>query len=262
MERVILGITEHQGEPMKTALCLGSMAFVLASFLTGCGAADREPEEALVPSDEAALTGNGGPSGSHYQVNIIGVPKNKTASMTSGQRIFVPLDGTTKILLSEGDFNVLDANGTDANGASFQLPCPDADNDGITSYSVFVRALGKPGGQANIDTCAYSDTTATDSGGGVLVDSGTGVVTDTSSNELYCNSDWGMDVDVKRDKGKSTFTNVSKNLLYVYADLDGNGTPERYPLFDDALQDYFWQYDNTGLRIAQMRFYEIATNVN
>src|SRR5207247_9232553 len=61
-------------------------------------------------------TGNGAPSGGHYSLNIIGVPKNKTASMTGdkGHRIFVPLAGTTKIMLIEGpDFGVLDANGTD-----------------------------------------------------------------------------------------------------------------------------------------------------
>jgi hypothetical protein len=65
-----------------------------------------------------------------------------------------------------------------------------------------------------------------------------------------------------RDSGGSKFTNVSKALLYVYADLDGDGTVERLPLFDERLQDYFWQYDNNGLRLAQLRFYEVPTNVN
>lgn len=26
------------------------------------------------------------------------------------------------------------------------------------------------------------------------------------------------------------------------------------PLFDDAFSGYFWEYDNAGLRIAQLRF--------
>jgi hypothetical protein len=40
-------------------------------------------------------TGNGGPSGSHYTLNIIGVPKGKSADMTgnNGSRIFVLLNG-------------------------------------------------------------------------------------------------------------------------------------------------------------------------
>ena len=34
------------------------------------------------------------------------------------------------------------------------------------------------------------------------------------------------------------------------------------PLFGDGLEDYYWQYDNAGLRVAQLRFYPIPTNVN
>ena len=35
----------------------------------------------------------------------------------------------------------------------------------------------------------------------------------------------------------------------------------RVSLFDDALQDYFWQYDNRGLRLLQLRFYPIASSL-
>lgn len=38
-------------------------------------------------------------------------------------------------------------------------------------------------------------------------------------------------------------------------------TLERYNLFNDALQDYYWQYDNTGLRLLQLRFYDTSTTV-
>src|SRR5438046_8040604 len=87
----------------------------------------------------AVRAGNGAPSGPHYNLNIIGVPKNKTADMTgdNGHRIFVSLDGNTKIFLAPGDFQVIDANGTDADGATFQLPNPDPLNTGITNYSVW-----------------------------------------------------------------------------------------------------------------------------
>ena len=185
-----------------------------------------------------AYAQNGAPSGAHYSLNIIGVPKNKTASMTGnlGHRIFVPLNGKTKINLSEGDFQVLDANGTDGS-ASFQLPSPDPDGDGITSYSVFARALGKPGGSARIATCA----------------------TDPITMEEVCST---LNYVAVRESGRSRFTNVSNELLYIYADLDGDGTDERYSLFDDRLQDYFWEYDNTGLKLLQLRFYEVVTNVN
>jgi len=115
---------------------------------------------ASIPAVVFAETGNGAPSGSHYNLNIIGVPKDKTADMSGnyGHRIFVPLYGTAKILLTEGNFQVLDANGTDQNGASFQLPNPDPDGDGTTTYSVFVRALGKWGGSAIMQSCYTAST--------------------------------------------------------------------------------------------------------
>jgi hypothetical protein len=196
-----------------------------------------------IPGDDSApvvepLTGNGAPSGTHYDLNIIGVPKGKTADMTgdNGHRIFVPMSGTTKINLSEGDFQVLDANGTDGT-AAFELPNPDPDGDGVTSYSVFARALGTPGGSSITTTCA----------------------TDPTTGDTVC-SDQSMVL--VRGTGGSKFTNVSKTLLYVYADLDGDGTVEKVPLFSDQLQDYFWSYDNNGLRLAQIRFYQVATNTN
>ena len=187
-----------------------------------------------------AETGNGAPSGAHYNLNIIGVPKNKSADMTdnSGHRIFVMLERkNTRIILSEGEYKVLDANGTDGR-AEFQLPNPDPDGDGITKYSVWVRALGKPGGSADIYTCA-DDASDPD-------------------NVVEVCSIWVLEM--KRKKGRSKFSDASKALLYVYADL-GEGL-ELYPLFGEALQDYFWNYDNFGLKLAQFRFYEMPSDVN
>ena len=180
------------------------------------------------------MTGNGAPSGPHYDLNIIGVPQTKTADMTNtdGHTIFVSLSGTTKILLSPGDFQVLDANGTDGS-AAFQLPNPDSANTGTTRYSVYARSLGKPGGSATLVTCA------TDSLG-----------------TTYCSTDTAFFV---RSKGKSSFTNVSKQLLYIYAYI--NGVLTRIPLFDPSLQGYYWDYDNTGLRHVQLRFYQVPTTV-
>lgn len=184
-------------------------------------------------------TGNGAPSGSHYTLNIIGVSKDKTAAMdgNNGSRIFVPLWGKAKISLTEGDFGVLDANGTDADGATFSLPNPDPDGDGTTAYSVYARALGTPGGSSTTTTCA----------------------TDPTTGEEICSTDQMVLV---RSTGKSTFDNVSKELLYIEYDLDGDGKTELIPLFDSRLEGYFWDYDNKGLKVAQLRFYEQPTTVN
>jgi len=64
-----------------------------------------------------------------------------------------------------------------------------------------------------------------------------------------------------RSKGKTSFQNVSKDLLYIYADVNNDGMLDRVALFDSRLQDYYWNYDNTGLRNAQLRFYECASIV-
>jgi hypothetical protein len=192
----------------------------------------------LMATSVVADSGNGGPSGPHYNLNIIGVPKDKSADMNnnSGHRIFVKLSGQTKIYLAEGDdYQVLDANGTDGDGASFQLPNPDPENDGTTAYSVWGRALGKPGGGATMTSCAL----------------------DTDDVQWCSTHNWIA----VREAGKRRFENVSRELLYVYVDLDGDGTVERYNLFDEALQEYYWQYDNNGLKLVQLRFYEIPAEV-
>ncbi|OGG04799.1 hypothetical protein A2Z33_05820 [Candidatus Gottesmanbacteria bacterium RBG_16_52_11] len=189
--------------------------------------------------DTRSRAGNSAPSGPHFNLNIIGVPKDKTASMTgsAGHRIFVPLAGKCNITLSPGEFQVLDGNCTDNNGAAFQLPNPDPNNDGVTEYSVYARALGKPGGKSTTTTCA----------------------TDPVTGEIYCSV---YSMVLIREKGKSSFSNVSQQLLYIYYDLNGDGKPERYNLFNEALQDYFWSYDNNGLKLAQLRFYDVSTYVN
>jgi hypothetical protein len=215
-------------------------ASVMVSFAVACGAedpSDAEPQNASadVGASAQGLAGNGAPSGPHFNLNIIGVPKNKSATITTGGRIFVPLTGSSKILLTEGDFAVLDANGTDGS-AAFQLPAPDADGDGTTSYSVFARALGKPGGSSTLTTCA----------------------TDPTTGEEVCSADSLVAV---RTSGRQKFANVSRELLFINADIDGDGVAERVSLFDDALQDFLWQVDNQGLRLLQLRFYEVPTTV-
>ena len=189
-------------------------------------------------------TGNGAPSGPHYNLNIIGTG-DKSADMTgnNGHRIFVPLYGRSAIYLFEspeqGYYAVLDANGTDGPSSCCRTPIMRT----MASRSTrSMPALGKPGGNATMQTCA----------------------TDPTTGEEVCSMDLdGTDilVNLSRTNGKQSFDNVSRELLYIYADLDGDGTLERYPLFDDRLEDFFWEYGNNGLRIAQLHFYQVSTDV-
>ena len=199
-----------------------------------------------------AFAGNGAPSGAHYNLNVIGVQNPKTATMTDTNRhtIFVTLDrsgelAANKIWLREGPFKVLDGNATDSNGGAFQLPvsnvdCPvDAAIDDpcqyTGDYSVFIRALGTPGGSADITTCA----------------------TDPGTGEIVCSTET---LHVERTGGKSKFQNVTKELTTICVDVDHIIEPvlcdSREQLFARDNWLYYWDWDNNGLKLAQLRFYD------
>jgi hypothetical protein len=193
-----------------------------------------------VAAAQKATTGNGAPSGAHFNLNIIGVAHGKSPNMAKGggDVIFVGLGTssdalTTKILLSQAadsTFEVLDKNGTDGE-ASFALPLPG-------SYTVWARALGTPGGQAKMATCAtFIDPTT-----------GTSSVLCSTDNEVFV-----------RGKGKSSFRDVTSALTTISLVLGSPaelacGTPT-VSLFATCLQGFLWQYDNNGLKLLQVRFY-------
>src|SRR4030042_3323231 len=112
-----------------------------------------------------AFAGNGAPSGSHHNRNIIGMETCKKADRTGSNRhtIFVDLnysDSTptsptlltslnpkNKIFLQEGPFAVIDGNACD--GAVFQLPQNECDVLTVAEvsgcdYDVYIRGLGSP----------------------------------------------------------------------------------------------------------------------
>lgn len=207
------------------------------------------------------------PNGGHYNLNIIGVEKAKKVDMTDSSRhtIFVPLrtGGTlgAKIYLVPGDFTVCDGNAFDnatncsgeqiaAEGAVFALPCntnPDityTDTYGCpadpaipkASYAVWARALGKPGGKADMMTCATQ-------------------VNEDGTTELECATDNVLNLE--RLKGKSPWMPATSQLSTLVADIDEDGELETVALFANGFQDFFWSYANNGLRLAQIRFYPL-----
>ena len=230
--------------------------------------------------------GNGAPSGAHYNLNIVGVEKGKTAALAGTNRhvIFVWLGkGSTvssKIYLVPGEeFKVCDGNATDnvaygcdgsvltsLEGAVFQLPCntnlvPGTDPDGEPStllpceeedpqlrYEVWARGLGGPG-SATMTTCA-TETKDTD-GDGVL--------------ETLCSTENVLFVrDPSTLGGKTKFTNVTQQLTSLVVCFDTNVDPTiedidcfRYALFRNEFEDWYWDYANSGLRLAQLRFYPL-----
>ncbi|HEY6209832.1 MAG TPA: hypothetical protein VIW28_12280 [Gemmatimonadales bacterium] len=210
---------------MRTTFCLAAALAAAAGSTAGA----------------LAQTGNGAPSGSHYNLNIIGVSKNKSPNMDAagGNVIFVGLGtkdatATTKILLSQaatGVFAVLDKNGTDGE-ASFELPAPG-------SYTIWARELAKPGGTSTMTTCASDTLTVT----------GPDASTVCSTTQTV----------FVRGTGKSSFRNVTTNLTTITLDAATattlGCTSTTVSLFDPCLQGYFWNYDNNGLKLLQLRFY-------
>jgi hypothetical protein len=218
-------------------------------------------------------------NGPHYNLNIIGVenPKNSNLQDSNRHTIFVALgknDGiATSIYLVPGeDFQVCDGNGFDAAvdcdgnskstyGAVFQLPCNTNLNDpnvtvvgcGVptaqqASYSVWARALGKPGGQATVKTCARDLT--------------------TDPVTVVCSAGVVIARPISAKGNKPGWQNVTKDLtsLDITCTVDNAfGLPctenetVRVPLFTGDFEEWFWDYYNQGLRLAQLRFY-LQTN--
>ena len=213
---------------------------------------------ALASSPGLAQNGNGITTvGPHYNLNIIGVTNGKNAPLTGSDRhtIFVPLNTAANdpvpgadIWLTQGPFTVCDGNAFDAafdcngtqiakQGAVFQLPC----NTNITtaagttlvpcttgataSYNVWARVVGTPGGSSTLTTCATEPIT------GVLV----------------CSTKKAVFVRMKPNK----FTNVTDALTSL---VDAN-TLQTVALFQGGFLNFFWDYDNNGNKLLQLRFY-------
>lgn len=274
-------------------LAVGLSAIVAFTF-TACDDQPTEPENQVAGELQASL-GNGYPSPHFdYKLNIIGVPKDKTAAMdnNNGRRIFVQLYGggevTTKggknnhlktsdknkIYLcnstngendynrdtrcddwrnaNDSEFGVIDANATDSNGALFGIPDPcvgEDSTDGCTPmYHIWARVKAGSG-SATITTCADETGTGFD-----------------GSDDIWC-GDNGVTLS-KQSAFKAV--NVTDNLLNMNITIDGTVDTElatcvgtsttgletiKIYLFDQCFENYFWNYDNNGLKNLELRFY-------
>jgi hypothetical protein len=186
----------------------------------------------MVLSLVVAFAGNGAPSGPHFNLNIIGVQHDKDITKDSGHVIFVPLDtsghtsrtglaGKVDILLQptdDGTFAVIDGDATDGEG-TFAMP-----RNVATTYTVWVRGLGKPGGTADMQLWAQDPVT---------------------DEWLY----YGAQLTINSHGNDNKFQNVSSYLFFL-----SDGTP----VFDPKYEGYLWTYGNKGLKLAQLRFYPVT----
>jgi hypothetical protein len=190
-----------------------------------------------------------GLSGPHYNLTIIGVSNPKTTDMddTNRHTLFVPLTGSTKIYYVAGDeFQVLDGNCTDTDGCTIEVP---SEIGGDLCYDVYAVGLGKPGGSAIVTAECVFDATLV--GGGTCTD----VLLQGSFQVDRTNG----------GSNKPRRQNIS-NVFRASGCLDLGGETgvcdsgdlqfSNVWIFNiDQLLSYWWDYDNTGLRNMQVRFY-------
>ena len=187
-------------------------------------------------------------NGKHYNLNIIGVSKNKKVDMTGSDRhtIFVPLGGNGDVksckinvvrnITNPDQFQVIDGNATDGQ-ATIAVPF---EYYGVLSFNVYATALGKPEGKADVNAT-------------VTFEEGT-------YGDLLMGS-----FELKRGKGKPKPVDISDIFRasgWIDNDASGDFDPTLDTTFDDVwvfnvptLVSYLWDYDNQGLKLMQVRFY-------
>jgi hypothetical protein len=187
--------------------------------------------------------GNGFPSGPHYNLNILGKDETKweyNASEEGNNTIFVRLDNQSLILMTPikgTEFIVGDADAVSKEGGKYkydaELLIPYNKSNDYYAYDVYVRARGKPNKVVNISAN----------------------ITNLTDNTTWW--DFGT-VTLSHINGKGRpkpGTECINNLFYV--EVDGF----TYWLFDkpgynETVYQYFWDYDNKGCKLLQVRFYE------
>lgn len=277
-------------------LKLFSMLILISLLAVSCSESEIMSPAELDTSSDVMAKPDKELVGAHYNLNIIGTADKSMDDISAGHVIFVDLWGTSEINLQKGDdFAVLDKNGTDEDGALFQLPEPGFEPyvtelpygfDTTTDYSVYARPLGKPMTGATMTTMADLTQYAYD----VLLDyiddkKEARFLKNIISDYEIVNLVWGdfipNPVEFERLKGKQEWQNVTAELLsvvyeievtYVVTDDDPLTDEDEYeeatvtlhvriPIFDDLIEGEYWKYDNEGLKLLQLRFYPFGTDV-
>jgi hypothetical protein len=192
-----------------------------------------------------------GLSGPHYNLTIIGVPHNKTADMTSGNGhvLFVPLDtsglvsGNVKIFFVPGtEFNVIDANCTDADGCTIEVPASELSD---ICYNVYAIGLGTPNGEAIVNAECTDPAIVGGCTAALIQNTFTVDRTNGGSNKP------------KRQNISNVFrASGCLDLAPISNPPTCELTFQNVWVFNlPGLVNYFWDYTNDGLKNMQIRFY-------
>lgn len=125
------------------------------------------------------------------------------------------------------EFYVIDGNACDNDSALLSFPVAVA-----TAYDVYIKLIGKPDEATAAVLCAD-------------------LVLDANEDDFYCNTGTVR----VRKKGGDHYVNVTDELLWLTAIdcLDGQGNRD-VPLFDDCLEDEFWDWSATEKAKSRLVF--------
>lgn len=181
-------------------------------------------------------------TGKHYNLNIIGAPKDKNGDASGWDNpkrhtIMVERGEKCNIYMTQGEeFAVIDGDGTDKR-AEFQLA--------PGRYEVYAVALGKPNKSVTITPDAEIDG-------------------QTAEEVFYLGS---ITLEHNKKPKWERITGMFLVTVTVWVDANENGivdpgevtTYNNEWIFDiPTLVNYWWEYDNTNeCRLTQIRFYEV-----
>ena len=205
-------------------------------------AADPTPGKNLYQLEIIAYAGTNCPQGDFTGTNRHQIAVKADVNDNPNGQLVNTLVRQNDIMLAPGDFQVVDGNACTDGVARFNLPLNPIggtlDDPTFQNYKVYGRLVGKPGTGVNVTTCATNDA---------------GTPNDTSDDFIQCSTESWISM---RQKGSAPkYQDVSKELLTVCLDTDGNGTCDtRIALFDPTLFDFFWNWNTTGKAHAQLVF--------
>jgi hypothetical protein len=215
-----------------------------------------------------AYNGNNCPSGDMIETNTHRIAVKADVNDTTfgspdnhpGGTLKSDLIRQNDILLTAGEWGVLDGNACIDGVARFRLPTnPCVDSDPTTlgdqcpladptfqKYLVYARLVGKLGTGVDVRTCATSP--------------GADAVANTVDDIIVCSTENWLSVRGSATNPKPRFDNVSAELLTVCLDavfpFDGV-CDTRWALFDAPLFEYFWNWNTQGKAHAQLFFMAI-----
>lgn len=215
-----------------------------------------------------ATKGNGAPSGSHWQFNLIGSKNGISGDTSNGRSIFIPLKTVASpdhlectAAQSTGGAKLVDdvwpnySSDIPENNArivfevcqdctDFQISDRDAIDDGQAKilvpasmldastkgilFDVYIRVMGKPLQCLEINGYTFD--------GNYYYNTGT----------VYLSK-----------KGKTTFLKINDLFDVNYCDVIANPacTPTEISVFSDVFDSYFWELYNDGTKVVQVRIY-------